>query len=83
MPTSATCSNKIGFTLIEVLMALLIIAVLAALISRILQSSLLTHQLIEEDLKNFPIQQKQINLQLAGEREEPVLLLIPVEEQEK
>jgi len=64
-------------------MALLIIAVLAALISRILQSSLLTHQLIEEDLKNLPLQQQQINLQLAGEREEPVLLLIPVEEQKK
>jgi len=83
MPTSATCNSKQGFTLIEVLMALLIIAVLAALISRILQSSLLTHQLIEEDLKNLPLQQQQINLQLAGEREEPVLLLIPVEEQKK
>jgi hypothetical protein len=64
-------------------MALLIIAVLAALIGRILQSSLLTHQLIEEDLKNLPLQQSQINLQLAGEREEPILILTPIEEEDK
>ena len=85
MPTSATSGNtfRTGFTLLEVLMALLIIAVLAAFLSRILQSSLRSHQQIKQELIDAPERQKQFHLQLSGELEEPVIELIPVEEEEE
>lgn len=82
MPTSAVYSKQ-GFTLIEVLMGLLIIAVLATLLSRILQSSLLTNQIMKEEMQNADLRQDQFHLQLAGELEEPVLELTPLPEDEK
>jgi len=82
MPTSAAY-NKQGFTLIEVLMGLLIIAILATLLSRILQSSLLTNQIMKEEKQNATLQQDQFYLQLAGEREEPILELTPLDEEEE
>ncbi len=83
MPTSATWNKPAtqGFSLLEVLVSLLIIAVLAAFLSQILQSSLLSHQAIEEDLNQAPVAQQEFHLQLVGEREEPVIELIPIEEE--
>ncbi|MGA0332491.1 MAG: PulJ/GspJ family protein [Kiritimatiellia bacterium] len=79
-PISATCSKAgppEGFTLLEVLISLLILAVLSAGLARILQSSLLTNQQIKLQLQSTPEQQHQLHLQLAGEREEALVELIP------
>lgn len=64
-------------------MALLIIAVLAAFLSRILQGSLLNNQKIKQDLAETPALQEKFYLQLSGELDEPVIELIPVEEEKK
>ncbi|MDF3130841.1 type II secretion system protein [Kiritimatiellaeota bacterium B1221] len=81
--TSATWSKPAttGFTLLEVLVSLLIIAVLAAFLSQILQSSLLSHQIMKVDINQAPMAQQAFHLQLAGESEEPVIELIPIEEE--
>ncbi|WFB36621.1 type II secretion system protein [Kiritimatiellota bacterium B12222] len=84
MQTSVTCTKQ-GFTLLEVLMALVVIAVLAAFLSRILQSALLHHKLIEDDLLSAPARQEQVNFQLSGQETEagPLIELIPVEKEEE
>jgi prepilin-type N-terminal cleavage/methylation domain-containing protein len=84
--TSALCSNKAsrgGFSLLEVLMALFIIAVLAAVLSRILQSSLLSHRQIQQEITDAPRIQAEIDRQFAGELDEPVLSLTPVGQEKK
>lgn len=88
MPTrtsalSSTKSSRAGFSLLEVLMALFIIAVLAAVLSRILQSSLLSHQQIQQEIANAPRLQAKIDRQFAGELEEPVLELNPISKESK
>lgn len=81
-PTSPTLNNpRSGFTLLEVLMSLLIIAILSAFLSRILQSSLLNHQQIKASFATAPENEQQLHLQLSGELEEPVAELIPLEEE--
>lgn len=84
MPTSVPFTSKprrSAFTLVEVLMALFIIAVLAALLSRILQSSMLSHRQIKNDLAAAPSRQAQINRQFAGESEEKLITLTPVKQE--
>nr|MDA3874078.1 prepilin-type N-terminal cleavage/methylation domain-containing protein [Kiritimatiellia bacterium] len=74
MPTSAVRIKK-GFTLIEALIALLIIAILAALMGRILQGSLLSHRIQTQAHAESEESRREQNRQFAGEREEPVLTL--------
>jgi len=64
-------------------MALVIIAILAAFLGRILQGSLVRHQQIKQEIHDAPQRQHQFHLQLSGELEEPILELIPVKEDEK
>ncbi len=75
MRISAARTKK-GFTLVEVLIALLIIAILAALMGRILQGSLLSHQTQKRAQTTYGENRNELNLQFAGEREEePILIL--------
>lgn len=74
MRISAARTKK-GFTLVEVLIALLIIAILAALMGRILQGSLLSHRIQKQSGAESDTTRREQNRQFAGEVEEPILIL--------
>lgn len=74
--SAARTRKKQGFTLVEVLISLLIIAILAVFMGRILQGALLSHQTQKRAQTTSGENRNELNLQFAGEREEePILIL--------
>ena len=81
MPTSAHQTE--GFTLIEVLTALAVLAVLSVLLGQALQGALRVHELQEAEPGQLQDRSEEIALQFAGEeQEEPAMTFEPVEEPE-
>ncbi len=76
-PTSAAPTERGGFSLLEVLMALAILGVLGLLLARLGQGSLHISQVQDDDFKSLPERQNHIAEQFAGERPEPLLQLLP------
>jgi len=76
MPTSAHRTE--GFTLIEVLTALAVLAVLSVLLGQALQGVLRIHELQREEPGHLRDRSERIALQFAGEAEEPAMTLEPV-----
>lgn len=71
-----------AFTLVEVLVALVMLAVISTLMARILQGSLNVRQIQQDQVQTLNTRSEQLALQFAGELEEPVVTLEPVEENE-
>lgn len=83
MPISARRTEfRGGFTLMEVLMALVVLAVLSTMLSQTLQGSLRIHQLQREEPEILERKRLRVARQLSGELEEPVLTLTEQEEEE-
>jgi len=70
-----------AFTLVEVLVALVILAVISTILARILQGGLRTRQLQQEQVQALNSRADAVSLQFAGESDEPVVTLEPIEEE--
>ena len=82
-PTSPPRTDRTsGFTLVEVLVALLLIAVISVLISRILQGGLRVQSIQQEQQRLLQLSAGERALQFSGELEEDVVTLEPAEEEE-
>jgi prepilin-type N-terminal cleavage/methylation domain-containing protein len=81
MPISAhPTKSQDGFTLVEVLTALTLLAVISVLLSQVLQGILQIHTLNNAEPETIKVRQEEMARQFSGETEEPVLTMKPVEE---
>lgn len=64
-----------GFTLVEVLVALVVLALLSAVTARVLQGSLQARQIQQDEHAALGQRADSFSRQLSGEREEPVVTL--------
>jgi|GEM_PF-1846289 len=81
MPTSAPQTE--GFTLIEVLTALAVLAVLSVLLGQTLQGALRVHELQKTEPSSLISRSEDIARQFAGEeQEEPAMTLERIEDPE-
>jgi prepilin-type N-terminal cleavage/methylation domain-containing protein len=71
-----------GFTLVEVLVAILVLGVAAALLARVLQGTILIHDLQVREPERIRERETGLARQFAGELEEPVMRILPREEAE-
>jgi prepilin-type N-terminal cleavage/methylation domain-containing protein len=84
MPISPpqTDSAAHGFTLVEVLVALVVLALLSAVSARVLQGSLQARQIQRNEHAALSQRADYFSRQLSGEREEPVVTLERLEDEE-
>jgi prepilin-type N-terminal cleavage/methylation domain-containing protein len=80
MPTSAHRTD--GFTLVEVLIALTLLALISVLIGQALQGALRAHDLQNREPEHLRNRAETLARQFAGELEEPAVTLEPVPEAE-
>ena len=75
--------RRSGFTLIEVLMALVLIAIISAVLARVLQGSLKAKQLQRDEVKALNERAETLTLQFSGELEEPLVTIERIEEEDE
>lgn len=81
-PRQTDRTRSVGFTLMEVLVALVILAVISTMLARILQGSLRAQQLQHDQAESLTEHSHTLSLQFSGELEEPIVTLEPIEEEE-
>lgn len=81
-PTDLRATDpRAGFTLVEVLVSILILGVMGAMLSLVLQGSLRIHAQQTREPERIREREEALARQFAGEAEEPVITLKPVEEE--
>ena len=85
MPTSPPQTEhhlRQGFTLVEVLVGLVLLAITSAVLARILQGSIRVRQHQQEEVRFLQEQAEAQSLQFSGQREDPLVTLEPIEDAE-
>lgn len=77
MPTSAVQTSKPGFTLIEILVALVVLAVLSVTVSMILQGGLRAWTLQEADALRLQQREAALVQSFAGQLDAPAIAELP------
>jgi prepilin-type N-terminal cleavage/methylation domain-containing protein len=73
--------NSTGFTLVEVLVSLVMLAVISAVLARILQGSLQVKTLQRDQIQAHQARADDLALQFSGELNEPLVTLERIEEE--
>lgn len=79
-PAQTKGSGQTGFTLVEVLMALVVLAIISAMLARVLQGSLNAKQIQRDEVKALNEEAETLTLQFAGELDEPLITIERIED---
>jgi type II secretory pathway pseudopilin PulG len=86
MPTCPPPTERTGraaFTFVEVLVALILLAITGVVLARVLQGSLRAKQIQRDQHTALKERADTLSLHLAGELDEPLVTLEPIEEDDK
>jgi len=86
MPTSPQQTKpgrQSAFTLVEVLVALVLLSIISAILARVLQGGLRAKQLQREESLTLSERSNALSLQFSGELDEPLVTLELIEEEDE